>query len=94
MKKISEEQAYRVGTNMGIDFNVVPLYIFTYGLNVVLEHGSVHKFTNVTNDRIFDTAKIAVAHLMEYPDYYQRLKRMEDQAEKFWSTRSKPSIFI
>jgi hypothetical protein len=40
------------------------------------------------------TAKITAAHLEEFPDYYIRLERMEKQADKFWSRRDKPSIFM
>jgi len=28
------------------------------------------------------TAKIALAHLKEFPDYYTRLARMEDEAKR------------
>ena len=33
--------------------------------------------TNVTNDDLVLTGKIALAHLLELPDYYTRLMRME-----------------
>jgi hypothetical protein len=29
------------------------------------------------------TGKIALAHLNEFPDYYTRLARMEEEAEQF-----------
>jgi hypothetical protein len=35
------------------------------------------------------TAKIALAHLREFPDYYTRLKRLEDEAEAYWSQKGK-----
>ena len=28
--------------------------------------------------------KIALAHLNEFPDYYDRLEKMEREAEEFW----------
>jgi hypothetical protein len=37
--------------------------------------------TNVTNDDLEATAKIAWAHLKEIPDYYTRLNKMEAGAE-------------
>ena len=37
--------------------------------------------TNVTDDDVIMTAKIARAHLNEFPDYYTRLARMEAEAE-------------
>jgi hypothetical protein len=30
------------------------------------------------------TGKIALAHLNEFPDYYDRLEKMEKEADKFW----------
>ena len=30
------------------------------------------------------TGKIALAHLNKYPDYYNRLNIMEEEAEKYW----------
>lgn len=40
------------------------------GINIELEHGTVNPKTNVTNDDLIATAKIALAHLNEYPNYY------------------------
>ena len=37
--------------------------------------------TNVTNDDVIMTPKIARAHLNEFPDYYTRLAKMEAEAE-------------
>jgi hypothetical protein len=41
------------------------------GLNVELEH------QDLTGGNLLATAKIAVAHLQELPDYYTRLEKME-----------------
>lgn len=40
------------------------------GYNIELEHGTINPNTNVTNDDKMMTLKIALAHLNEYPDYY------------------------
>ena len=40
--------------------------------------------TNVTGDDIIMTGKIAWAHLKEFPDYYDRLEVMEEEAEAYW----------
>ena len=45
-------------------------------MNVELEHGFKGDW-NVTNSDPIATAKIALAHLDELPDYYTRLKKME-----------------
>ena len=51
------------------------------GMGVELEHGRRDPLTNVTNDDSLLTAKIALAHLRELPDYYVRLAVMEAAAE-------------
>ena len=40
------------------------------GMNIEKEHGTINPKTNVTNDDIITTAKIALAHLNEFPNYY------------------------
>ena len=42
------------------------------GMNIELEHGTINKDTNVTNDDIILTTKIALAHLNEFPNYYNK----------------------
>lgn len=40
------------------------------GVNIELEHGKINPITNVTNDDLIKTLKIALAHLNEFPNYY------------------------
>ena len=42
------------------------------GMNIEKEHGLINQNTNVTNDNIITTAKIALAHLNEFPNYYNK----------------------
>jgi len=55
---------------------------------VEYEHGSHDPQTDVTGDDPIVTGKIALAHMKEFPDYYERLKRMEAEAERAWATKS------
>jgi hypothetical protein len=48
------------------------------GMDVELEHGTIAGPNNVTSDDPVSTAKIALAHLNERGDYYQRLAELED----------------
>ena len=79
-------------------FNINPDIIkpreFKKALEIELEHGTQICLTNVTDDNLDMTAKIALAHYLEYPDYYKRLIKMERKAEKFWEGKQKPSIFL
>ncbi len=56
-------------------------------MDVELEHGLRDSETNVTNDDVLTTGKIAWAHLKEFPDYYDRLEQMEEEAEAYWDAK-------
>ncbi len=83
-KSFTADEARRVGTEIGIDWESVPFDVeqFRAGMNVELEHGLHDLITNVTDDDPLVTGKIALAHLNEFPDYYTRLARMEAEAER------------
>lgn len=74
----SNEEARKIGDDLGIDWAKIDFQQFRMGLEVELEHGSVDPRTNVTNNDPILTGKIAWAHLNELPDYYTRLKKLED----------------
>jgi len=80
----SMEEARQIGEQIGIDWATAPFAIeqFRRGLDVELEHGLHDLLTNVTDDDPLVTGKIALAHLHEFPDYYTRLERMEEQAKR------------
>jgi hypothetical protein len=78
------DEACRVGEQIGIDWADVPFDVeqFRSGMDVELEHGLHDPPTNVTDDDPVVTGKIALAHLNEFPDYYTRLERMEEDAKR------------
>jgi hypothetical protein len=82
----SADEARRFGEEIGIDWKTAPFPVeeFRQGMDVELEHGAHDRRTNVTDDDPHVTAKIALAHLNEFPDYYTRLERMEEQAKRDW----------
>jgi hypothetical protein len=75
------EEAREIGDALGIDWTKVDLGQFRRGLEVELEHGSHDPQTNVTNDDVLMTGRIAWAHLKEIRDYYTRLDKLEAEAE-------------
>ena len=81
--RFSLEDAGRIGTHLGIDWETSPFDAeqFRMGLDVELEHGAHDQATDVTGDDEILTGKIAWAHLKELPDYYTRLAVMEGEAE-------------
>jgi hypothetical protein len=84
---ISAEDARWIGEELGVDWDVLSLEEFRHGMEVELEHGRRHPRTNVTNDDLLMTGKIALAHLTEFPDYYQRLAKMEAEAQAYWARK-------
>lgn len=88
MKKLNVLEAKEIGNNLGINWNNIQLNEFTKGVNVEFEHGTRYPETNVTNDDKALTGKIAWAHLKEFPDYYTRLEKMENEAEVYWKARA------
>lgn len=55
-----------------IKFNKFTIEDLLRGMNIEREHGLIDPKTNVTNDDIIITAKIALAHLNELPNYYNK----------------------
>ena len=66
------KDAVDIANKLGITFDKFSIYDFLTGLNIELEHGKINEFTNVTNDSLELTAKIALAHLNEFPNYYDK----------------------
>lgn len=85
------DQAREAGERIGIDWNASRFDVeqFRIGMDVELEHGTHDPDTNVTDDDVVVTAKIARAHLNEFPDYYSRLAVMEAEAEAYWADRGR-----
>ena len=83
-REFTAEEAKRVGDQIGVDWSKTDLEQFRIGLAIELEHGRVDPKTNVTDDDLATTGKIALAHLNEYADYYTRLEHLEEEAEEFW----------
>jgi hypothetical protein len=67
---ITKEQALYIANKLNVKFDKYPFNDFLTGLNIELEHGTINPETNVTNDNLEMTAKIALAHLNELPNYY------------------------
>jgi hypothetical protein len=88
-KPFRAEEAKRIGTALHIDWDIIDFEQFRMGLLVELEHGAIHHNTDVTNDDLSLTGKIALAHLKEFPDYYTRLAVLEKEADAYWSKHRK-----
>ena len=87
--EFTAEVARRVGEEIGVDRASAPFNVdqFRICMNVELEHGLHDPHTNVSDDNPHVTAKITLAPLNEFPDYYTRLERMEEEAKRDWQQR-------
>lgn len=68
----NNDDIYKVARILNIKFDKYPFEDFKRGIIVELEHGKINPKTNVTDDDLLKTAKVALAHLNEYPNYYNK----------------------
>ena len=81
------DQPKTIGEQLSIRWDKFDAPRFRAGFGVELERGTVNQTTNVTNDDPLLTGKIALAHLNEFPDYYTRLAKLEEEAKSFWDSK-------
>jgi len=80
------QDAYFVASILDVKFDKFSPEEFLEGINIELEHGLINKKTNVTNNDLITTAKIALAHLNEFPNYYNPQHGLKE-FEKFLKSK-------
>ena len=81
----SDKEIMMVANFLNIDFSKFPFEDFKRGINIELEHGKENMLTDVTDNDLIKTAKIALAHLNEFPNYYNEeygIKKFEEDLKK------------
>jgi Protein of unknown function (DUF5661) len=81
-RRTTTDEARRVGEAIGVDWNRFDLAQFRAGMDAEFEHGSRDPQTDVRHDDPIVTGTIALAHMKKFPDYDERLERMEREAER------------
>jgi hypothetical protein len=94
MPKLTNKQVSDVAKKLKVDLNVVTVDMLKQGIKVEMEHGTVDKKTNITDDDLIMTAKIALAHYKEGLKYYDLLERLEKKLEKIAERKGLPTIFL
>lgn len=79
--EIPIEEAEKLAQALGADPGKVDIEEFRKGIAAELEHGWACPQTNITNNDLIKTGKIALVHLYEIPDYYTRLAKMEEEVK-------------
>ena len=93
--KINKSTSIKLAKKYKINLDIIDIDEWHYGLNVELEHGSkLGKLTNITNNSLDMTCKIAISHLIESSRYYRFLKKLEEREDKYWENKKKPNIFL
>ena len=89
-REFTTDEARLAGEQIGIDWAASPFDVeqFRIGMNTELEHGLHDIVTNVSDNDPHTTAKIALAHLNEFPDYCTRLEQMEEEAKRDQARRT------
>ncbi|MCI9585942.1 MAG: hypothetical protein HFH45_04860 [Bacilli bacterium] len=82
------KDAYLAASILNVSFDKFTPEEFLEGINIELEHGTINPSTNVTNNDLIVTAKIALAHLNEFPNYYNPTYGLK-VFEKFLQSKQK-----
>lgn len=76
--KVSPQQAKTIGNSLFVDWKKVSVKTLTQGMSVELEHTETLRSLGIPEKDILKTAaKIALDHLSEDSQYYDKLKKME-----------------
>jgi hypothetical protein len=86
---VSDEEATKVLEMVNTTKMDIALDTFRQGLEVELEHGTIFKDANITNNHPILTGKIVLAHLKETMDYYKRVEVAEIEGDLLAAVRSK-----
>lgn len=86
--EVSPQEAEVVLKIVNVEGMDIPLEDFRKGLEVELEHGTMFKDANVTNNHPILTGKIVLAHLKEAMDYYPRLEVAELEGDLLKAMRA------
>ena len=68
----SRQEILSAAKTLGVKFDQFTVDDLITGVNIELEHGTQNPQTNVTNNDLILTMKIALALLNEFPNYYNK----------------------
>jgi hypothetical protein len=86
---VSDEEATKILGMVNTTNMDIALDTFRQGLEVELEHGTIFKDANITNNHPVLTGKIVLAHLKETMDYYKRVEVAEIEGDLLDAVLSK-----
>jgi len=88
MEKFDLKTTKKIMKSARINPKYIKPKMMMYGLNVEKEH------KDLTGGDLNKTLHIVLSHILEYPDYYKRLAKMEKQADKYWKHKDREPLFL
>ena len=82
-KRISAEEARRIGESLYLDWEQVDLEQFRQGLMENQAQEDTDPETGMPYDGVLQTGKVVLAHMQEFPDYFTRLEKLRAEAEEY-----------
>ena len=77
-KQISSEQAKQIGEALHINWSQFDLEQFRLGL-MGDKPGNIAAETEPIYDGVLMTGKIVLTHMQEFPDYFTRLEKLQEE---------------
>lgn len=75
---ITKDQARQLGNELNVDWHKVSVKTLAQGMNIELEHEATLRSLGVKeSDMLKASARIALDHISEDPNYYVKLKKIE-----------------
>jgi len=79
-RQFTDEEAKIIGHKLGETWDKFSVEQFRKGINVELERGKRNILANIYDDDPKNTGRIALSHLNESPEYYDRYYKMEKES--------------
>ena len=86
-KKISTDEAKRVGESLHIDWEQVDLEEFRQGLMGNHKPGAIDPETGLADEDVLLTGKVVLAHMEEFPDYFTWLAKLKEEVGEYQAGR-------
>ncbi len=84
-KQISSEEARRIGDALHIDWDQVGLEQFRRDLMGARKQSASDPEIDPAYDGVLLSGKIVLAHMQEFPDYFNRLQKLKAEADEYQS---------
>ena len=85
-KQISSEEAKQIGEALHIDWEQVDLEQFRQGL-MGTKPGNIDPETGPIYDGVLMTGRVVLTHMQEFPDYFTRLAKLEEEVDAYRAGR-------